>query len=563
MIKTFLKNKMGIDADGEGFSGIPGRIRLISLLAFRISALYYLITAGLLLPLYLKSYNSLGTDKSFFWIAHLKITLWGVLVSAVLFIVSVIAGLFSKDGIHLPKSVLSGLKKNILPHEIWTILFALCICISYVLSGRKDVAYLGEVNWYIGAWEYIAMCVCILVIGRNSMKGSFFTGTMILASLMVYEAGIIIDLVGKNLGIEGWNVSKVSTIGNGNWFCGYLVCVLFVPAALYMTACLKDTKNARALKVLSLFVFFAGSYCFFTQGSASAYPAVLAGICLLMLFCGKDTERLKSLAHLSAIFCSGGLVHAAAVKGGVYERTNDGVTKVLDGPAFLLSFFAFSLIMVLIIRSRLKAGRDKTRFNAGNILIASICAVIAVYIPLLTFNTASGGIFGTGPALYFGEEWASSRGMTITVGLTLFRGETVTEKLFGAGPDTFYRLMTGGRFPILAERVDEFFGGARLTNAHCEPVTMLVNTGIAGTVCFYGMLISLLRKAFRTSGLKPSDKAYAGSSHTILLAVSAGIVAYMVNNLFSFQTAMNLSQLSLLMGFGASAVRQLSKTEDK
>ncbi|MBO7532168.1 MAG: hypothetical protein J6T50_10240 [Lachnospiraceae bacterium] len=554
---------MGIDADESGFSGIPGRIRLLSLTAFRISALYYLITAGLMLPLYHKSYNTLGTDKSFFWITHLKVTLWMFLVSAVLFLVSVIAGLIAKGGIHLPKSVLTDIKKKILPHEIWTVLFVLCICISYALSARKDVAYLGEVNWYIGAWEYIAMCVCIFVIGRIPMKGSFFTGTMIPSSLMVYEAGIIIDLVGKNLGIEGWNVYKVSTVGNGNWFCGYLVCVLFVPAALYMTACLKETKNSRALKVLSLFVFFAGSYCFFSQGSASAYPAVLAGICLLLLFCGKDMERLKRIAELSVVFFSGGLVHAAAVKGGVYERSNDGVTKILDGPAFLLSAFAALIIITVIIRSRLKAGHDKTGFNAGNILIVAICAVIAVYIPLLTFNTASGGIFGTGPVLYFGEEWASSRGMTIKVGLTLFRGETAVEKLFGAGPDTFYRLMTGGRFPLLAAKVEEFFGGARLTNAHCEPVTMLVNTGIAGTVCFYGMLISFLGKTFGASRMKPSDRAYAGSGHTVVLAASAGIVAYMVNNLFSFQTAMNLSQLSLLMGFGASAVRQLSKTEDK
>ena len=48
-----------------------------------------------------------------------------------------------------------------------------------------------------------------------------------------------------------------------------------------------------------------------------------------------------------------------------------------------------------------------------------------------------------------------------------------------------------------------------------------------------------------------------------VLAAALGIAAYMINNIFSFQTAMNLSQLSLLAGFGASAVRGLSETEDK
>ena len=554
---------MGIDPDEREFSGIAGVMRLISLLAFRISSLYFLLAAGLGLPLYLTGYNTLGTDKSLFWIAHLKITLRMFLVSAVLFLISVIASLFTKEGLHFSETFFADLKKKIMPHEIWTVLFAICVCISYALSDRKDIAYLGEANWFVGTWEYLAMCVCVLVIGRACMKGSFFTGTVTFASFIVYEAGIILDLVGKDLGIEGWDESKVSTIGNGNWFCGYLVCVLFVPAVRYMTACLKETKNSRAVKTLCLFVFFTGSYCFFTQGSASAYLAALAVICLLLLFCGEDMKRLKSLAELSVVFFSGGLVHAIAVRGGVYERSNDGVTRFLGGPVFLIFMLAVSLITAAVIRSRIKVGRDKTGFFTGRILIVSLCAAAAVYILLLTVNTVSGGIFGTGPVLYFGDEWASSRGITVSSGVKLYWRMNIREKIFGGGPDTFYSVMYSGRFPGISSRVTEYFGGARLTNAHCEPVTMLVNTGIAGTVCFYGMLISLLKKAFGASVQKLPGGACAGSLHTVALAVSAGIVAYMANNIFSFQTAMNLSQLTLLLGFGASAVRGLSGTEDK
>ncbi|MCR5618789.1 MAG: O-antigen ligase family protein [Lachnospiraceae bacterium] len=553
---------MGIDPDEKEFSGFAGVLRLISFLAFRISVLYYLLSAGLGLPLYLTGYNTLGTDKSIFWIAHLKITLWMFLVSAVLFLVSVTARLFTKDRLYF-SGLFRNLKKSVLPHEIWTVLFTLCICISYALSERKDIAYLGEANWFVGTWEYIAMCACILVIGRTCMNGSFFTGTVILASSMVYEAGIIIDIAGKDLGIEGWDESKVSTIGNGNWFCGYLVCVLFVPAVCYMTACLKKTKNSGAVKALCLFVFFTGSYCFFTQGSASAYFAAPAVICLLLLFCGKEMKRLKSLTELMVIFFSGGLVHAIAVRGGVYERSNDGVTRILSSPAFLAVFLAVFLIIADVIRRRLKEGCDKTGFVFGNIMIVAVCVSAALYFLVVTVNTISGGIFGTGPVLFFGEEWASSRGITISSGLKLFWRMNIREKLFGGGPDTFYSVMYSGRFPGISSRVTEYFGGARLTNAHCEPVTMLVNTGIAGTVCFYGMLISLLRQSFGALVNKATRRTYPEIFHTVALAASAGIVAYMVNNLFSFQTAMNLSQLSLLMGFGASAVRWLSKTEDK
>ena len=115
------------------------------------------------------------------------------------------------------------------------------------------------------------------------------------------------------------------------------------------------------------------------------------------------------------------------------------------------------------------------------------------------------------------------------------------EKLFGKGPDNFYSFLMSGRVHETAEKCMNYFGGARLTNAHCEPLTMLVNTGIAGTVSFYGLMICVMVKGFRKKTITA-------------LACSLGILAYIINNIFSFQTSVNVSQLALVLGFGAWAV---------
>ena len=563
MIRNFLKNDLGTDPEDPKYRGMAGGIRLVSALLLAASVLYYLITAGLLLPLYLPGYNSLGTDKSLFWIVNLKVSFLIFSASAFFYLVSHIAGSASKSSAkHEPVS-LSYLKKNILPHEIWTVLFAESVLVSYTVSDYKNVALMGETNWYVGAWEYLALCLCVLVIGRTRIRGTVFTSVMLAASMAVFAAGILMDIAGSRLGIDGWNESKFSTIGNTNWFCGYLVCVLFISAAVYLLKTDDGKSDTRIAKIFCPICFAAGSYCLYSQGSSSAYPAVTAAVLTLLVFCGREVRKLGSLIRLLPVLCAGGLAHAAAVLLGVYERANDPVTKALDGLPFQLFLFAVSTVIMFTFDKIRKSGRTETGISAGKTALTVTVSAVMIYIAVLTFNTVSDGILGTGPVLYFGDEWASSRGMTISVGLELFKGMSIREKFFGTGPDTFYSLLCSGRFPLLAEKVTAYFGGARLTNAHCEPVTMLVNTGIWGCVCFYGMLISLFAEMFGSVLHKSPDDERTDSSRTAALAASVGLMAYIVNNLFSFQTAVNLSQLSLLAGFGAAAVRNMKDPEDK
>ena len=84
---------------------------------------------------------------------------------------------------------------------------------------------------------------------------------------------------------------------------------------------------------------------------------------------------------------------------------------------------------------------------------------------------------------------------------------------------------------------------------------MLINTGIAGTVTFYGLLLHVMIKGFGRA------KGPAGMRKITALACSLSILAYIINNIFSFQTSVNVSQLALILGFGAWAALP-GKSED-
>ena len=84
-----------------------------------------------------------------------------------------------------------------------------------------------------------------------------------------------------------------------------------------------------------------------------------------------------------------------------------------------------------------------------------------------------------------------------------------------------------------------FFYGNRLTNAHNEWLTILVDIGVLGLVSYAGMMISVIRNFL-----------HAGKKSMLVGACGICVLAYTVNNMFSFQQVMNISTVFVIMGIG-------------
>ena len=78
--------------------------------------------------------------------------------------------------------------------------------------------------------------------------------------------------------------------------------------------------------------------------------------------------------------------------------------------------------------------------------------------------------------------------------------------------------------------VNDRFGGNRLTNAHNEWLTTLINLGVLGTAAYAAVFLTALRK-------------YHGNSMAIML-----LFTYGMHSMISFQQVLNTPFFFLLLG---------------
>ena len=209
--------------------------------------------------------------------------------------------------------------------------------------------------------------------------------------------------------------------------------------------------------------------------------------------------------------------------------------KVTD----ILTFSAMSVIMTIVsvvVLWLVHTSNNRNHYR-GN-LFWGIYRILCVALPvvsvaLLAFilaNTLLGGKLtsfltetaGDGGSnwLMFSAAWGSNRGAT-----------------WSAGASCFWEAE-------LQNMVYDFFYGNRLTNAHNEWLTILVDIGVLGLVSYAGMMISVIRNFL-----------HAGKKSMLVGACGFCVLAYTVNNMFSFQQVMNISTVFVIMGIGENLRR--------
>ena len=165
---------------------------------------------------------------------------------------------------------------------------------------------------------------------------------------------------------------------------------------------------------------------------------------------------------------------------------------------------------------------------------------VAAWLCLTVIHTVWGLPFlGEGGSLYFDENWGNGRGATFMAGWTIWKDLPLVHKMLGAGPDCFSVYAYG--IPELSDFLWQQFGSARLTNAHCELFTLLINTGIFGVIFYMGIFASFIVRCLKFG---------KGTWLYYVFAVCA--FCYFIHNMVSFAQVLNLPFVFLLMGMGES-----------
>ncbi len=489
----------------------------------------YFLVMMLVFPFYMKNgYQEIGDVKYFFFRKISLITIFLMLC--------VTAGLYCLRG---KKPSVTAFYKRLSGTDWFVYGYLVLLLLSYTVSPFREEALLGAEGWYMGLVSQLLFVGVYFLFSRYFRWNYKMLYVMLLGSGIVFFLGILNRYSIYLFGLGGSKEMAIfiSTLGNINWFCGYWS--IFCSAGVTFYWISQSGWQRAVAGIYAMTGFMIGVL----QGSSSAYLA-LAGIFLFLFFLSfRENRAMCRFLELCMLF-----LLSCQTAGAL--RALPGLTiNYESAPGLMLTNTNITLYLGIAVGAvyLLFRGMDKQKsiriarwknLRWAVLLLLLICA--AGFVVLLTANTRNpDGVFGLGevPLFVFNDTWANYRGATWTDGVLAYQSMTPLRKLIGIGPDCFAGYLYS--VPELADRVYAQFGNSRLTNAHNEWLTILVNQGILGLICYAGIWCSAFYNFMKKAHIRPA-----------LYLCAASILAYTVHNMVSFQQVLNAPFAFIMLGIG-------------
>lgn len=511
----------------------------------------YLCVILAVLPLYNRGYAQIGTDKENFFIKTMTYAGEFLLPMFVLWLILRVIVAKQKKELPVFWKIPESIWRTLNITDKFAALYGISVVLSYVFTRYRGEALWGTVSWRMGMWTQLGAVIVYFMVSRMWHGKDWIPALILPVSVVVFSLGYLNKFELCPVDKEIINSSFISTIGNINWYCGYLVTVLF--GGVYLLWKMGPGFNRKKLILMGYVTIGFASLA--TQGSTSGIVTFAVVMFVLLGMSVGDAGKMECFWQEMTLFSVACLVTYVLRSLNVFlqELVLEEITNILTFSAVSVIMTIVSVLMLCLIHRMRSTQRYSVKvWSTIYRCVAIVLSVVIVLIfVLIGINTLSGGALTGNVAdpdvakwMTFSGDWGSNRGATWSAGARCFRETDLLHKLFGVGPDCMYAFLSNEGSPELQNMVYERFYGNRLTNAHNEWLTILVDMGILGLVSYAGMMISAVRNF-----LREGDKsAMAG-------ACGFCVLAYTVNNMFSFQQVMNISTMFVIMGIGANRLR--------
>lgn len=500
------------------------------------------------IPFYTKfTYGSIGTDKrvmftgflQFYW--KLVLPFWGLHL-----------GLFVVECARRKECSLASVRSRLARLSVtdWCVVgYMGVVAISYLSSDYQDVAALGNDKWSMGALMQLSLGAGYFLISR------FWNRKVWMAGLMLPVSGVLF-LLGYMNRFNVWpipmevngNPQFISLAGNINWYCGYLVTILFGAVYLGWSGVFVKTWQKNVLRGY----LFVGFCALTTNGSSSGILTLLVIFFVLLLVSVGDVHKLERYCEivlilgLSCVFTL--IIRVLFPTAITYQEASNNLFTYSPLPIILV-FLALG--MLLWSRNMGKKGTYPVRLFCilARCLILFCILGVLIFIILLVVNTLVPGSIGPLSDIgifTFSPSWGSRRGATWMAGAMAWWELPFFKKLFGVGPDCMGEYLYKDGSNALQNLLYTVWPNERLTNAHCEWLTVLVNLGLLGLISFGGIMITSVYR-FLKKGSEQSDPY-----HSLVGACGLAILAYSIHNVVSFQQILNEPAMFVILGIGAA-----------
>ncbi len=516
---------------------------------------FYILLMIVVLPFYYQDgYNHIGTDKSVFFrtwsVRTAKVLLPALGVYLLLSVVELLPGL--KNGAWKQWTVKSAVsaavkfcREEFCLTDIFAFLYGASCILSYCCSDYKATALWGTSGWYMGLIPQLTLITIYFVTAHCRIVGKWMFYLFFPVSAVVFVLGILNRFGVYPIEMTGANPSFISTIGNINWYCGYMVSVLFAGVGLLWL-----NEDGKRWKQILLAGYVAiGFMTLITNGSSSGVLALAA--VLLVMFClsaedGRRMQRFWMIMLILAAVC--GIIWGIR---GIFPKQIsyvDASVQIFTDMRVLAAMMSVSMLLFIFMCWTNAKGTypQRSLCAAAKILKAIIPLLLLFFIGMLIVNTNFPGSLGRlseWQILTFNDNWGSKRGAAWGIGWKCFMEQDFLHRIAGIGPDCMADFLYQNGSVELLSWIQKVFGNARLTNAHNEWLTILVNTGMLGCISYAGMLA--------TAALRLLEQALVSKSG-MNVAATCGlcVLAYTTNSMFSFQQTMGAVTVFIVMGIG-------------
>lgn len=456
-------------------------------------------------------------------------------------------------------------KLRISETDIFMFLFLVANCVSFFLTPYKEEALWGTSGWYMG------FAMMISFIGIYFLISRFYDGKIdLFVPIMAVTAAVFLwGLLNRfsvyPVDMQYDNVAFISSIGNINWFCGYWSVFFAIGIVLYIIA---EDRRLRIIAAVHSVLSLAMGV---VEGSDSAYISMGVVFFFLFLLSFRKTVYMKRWLDECVFLCGSCQVMRVIAAFGPEEIEPEytgwtGLNLVTPtiglmlGNLTLIALAVFILLRILLERTdkryRERASQGQWIRRIVWLKYAAVWLVVstaAVYLTLLIINTRTPGILGPlsrYKVFLFDGSWGSNRGTTWRDGLAVYQTLPLRERLFGVGQDCFS--IYGYSVPELAARFEEEWPTSRLTNAHNECITFLVDLGVFGLITFVGIFAGCFKRLIVKGAKEPLCYVFAVS-----------LLSYFFHNQFSFSQVVNIPYIFLMFGLAENLMRKMDDGLEK
>lgn len=432
--------------------------------------------------------------------------------------------------------------RNISITEKLVLVYMFLIIFSFLLSSFKEKILWGAEEWRMGTVPLLLMFSLALFLTHWWKEKKWIWYGSFISTAIVICLGICNRFSVYPIRIEPMEkVAFLSTLGNINWFCGYLSVISPIGIAIFL---LKENKNIKH-ELLLIFYMLINFMIGFCQGSSSYFAWTAAMFVVMLWISINNTTRIKRYLFIVSLWAMAGQI-LRVIHFLFPDRYN--YSKAILNGAIDTNLTLIIMVVSFLLFYQIKGGKNIPVKNQKiiRIIIAGIVVVgILVYVGLSLYNTKIGiKALQDVSILVWDENWGTGRGMHYRDTVMLFGRMSLLQKIFGVGADGFEAFAYS--FPDVATHFNEVFEYSILSNAHCEILTNMINLGIMGTIVFLGIMIT-----FALRCLKQGDR------YPMLYIPGICVICYCTNNLVSFAQVLNLPFLLVIIGLGEYYLRKI------